>query len=288
MPIGFRSISGLNNARIAGGLNIGEIPGDGGAGPTAFIVFLSASGLVPGTGTIELLSPTNFPISASGADGNGNLSVTTTWVNSGDDIHFNQSGGGSGAIPDGFWAQAQLIRGTLSLINDQIAVDIQFGDADVLSFPNSLTDPPTNPNHSNDTWDGSQGQTTLEWDAASSESPIGTAIIRNGVVVASIPYVAGANTFIDTVFASGDYIYEFAFYKYPDEISPPTAPFTVSFGGSSTFEMTGSGGFDFGGSALFQFLVDPSGIYKLTSGKTHDTIYDNSAGGNTTVNVKIP
>ena len=52
--------------------------------------------------------------------------------------------------------------------------------------------------------------------------------------------------------------------------------------------MIGSGGLDLGGSALFSFLVDPSGIYKLTVNKTHDTIYDNVAGGATTVNVKIP
>lgn len=293
MSIGFRSSGNiLNNATIAGGLGVNQIPGDGGAGPSAFTIILSATGLVPGTGTIELLSPTTIVVSASGADLNGNLSCQTTWVNNGDDIHYSQIGGGIGSLPSGFWEQAQLIRGTLSLVSNTIGVDIQFGDADVLSFSTPLIDTPTNPTHSNDSWDGSQGKTTVafKYSNNNAENPNAIAIKRNGVVVASIPWVNGIvnYTYDDIVFAPGTYIYSFAAYKYPDSIGPFSAPFSVTFGGPAKFEFIASGGMSFGGGAIFQFLVDPSGIYTLTIGKTHDTIYNNTKVGNTTFDMKIP
>lgn len=290
MPFGFRSTGNvLDNVKIAGGLSISEIAGDGGAGPNGFTVILSVTGLVPGTGQIEITSPTTFPISAAGADGSGNLSVQTTWINSGDDINFLQVGGGVGAIPDGFWAQPFLIRGTFSLLSNNIGVDIQFSDDDVLSYTQDLTNAPSNPQHSNDTWDGSQGKTKLTWDYNISDTPASFVIKRNGVAIASVPSVGvGSYSYTDTVFAPGTYTYSVAAYKYPSSISPFSSSFDVTFGGPPTFEFVASGGMSFGGGALFGFLVDPSGVYTLTPGKTHDTIYNNTKAGNTTIDVKIP
>jgi len=51
--------------------------------------------------------------------------------------------------------------------------------------------------------------------------------------------------------------------------------------------LVGSGSIDFGGTADFVFIGDPSGIYTLVPNKTHDTLYER-LGATTFVDVKIP
>ena len=289
MPVGFLSKSNISITDLAHGIRVAEIPGDGGVA-SAFILIVSISGLIPGTPCgVSILSPTTIPKNYTGtADGFGNASISTTWTRDTDDTHWLQSGGGAGIFPDGFWNL--IITGNFTPTDNPYGgIDIQFGISDVISFTSDLNDPPTNPTHSNDTWDGSIGTTKLKFDITSTESPDSVAVVRDGVVVANVPYSGnGSYEYVDSVFSGGTYTYEFFAYKYPDSRSASSSSFSVSFGGVPTFEMIGSGGLDLGGSALFQFLVDPSGIYTLTPGKTHDTIYADTASGNATTNVKFP
>ncbi len=293
MSIKFRSISGLDNTRLGHGLNTGEIPGEGGAGPNTFIIFLSASGLEPENPSISisLLSPTSVSATESGTDANGNISVTVTWVNLGDDKHFAQAGGGSGNFPDGFWNTLELVRGHLSVPTaDGIEIDIQFTDYPVIDFAQSLSNSPDTPTTRDQQWNGSEGQVTLDVTLPNlSESPTSIAIARNGEVIANVPVTAlNDYSFTDFVFASGVYDYEVFAYKYPNSRSLSSAATRATFGVVSSFEITGSGGFEFGGSAVIGFLVDPSGLYKLVIDKTHDTIYTNTSAGDDTENVAIP
>lgn len=50
---------------------------------------------------------------------------------------------------------------------------------------------------------------------------------------------------------------------------------------------SGGGGIDLGGAATIVFSINPSGIYTITPGKLHDTLYER-LGETTTINVKIP
>lgn len=278
MPLHFRSISGLDNARIAGGLSVAEVPGEGGAGPNAFIYILSASGLVPGTGTIEITAPTDHVVSASGADSNGNLSCSVTWVNTGNDQDFVQSGGGSHNFPGGFWNTLQLLRGSLSLVSSQIGIDIQFSDDDVISFTQDLNDSPDNPTNDAPNWNGDQGTVDLHFDITSTESPDSIAVVRDGVVIAAIPYTGnGSYTYTDIVFATGDYDYEFFAYKYANSRSAATSPITVSFSSVPSITMTMSGGIEFGGAAIIVFLGNPTGTYTIIKDKTNDTLYNSDS-----------
>jgi hypothetical protein len=71
----------------------------------------------------------------------------------------------------------------------------------------------------------------------------------------------------------------------PDAASDPSDPVTLSW--EDTI-ITMLGGIDFGGSASFIFSADPSGIYTLVPGKTHDTLYDRIGEEVTSLDVKIP
>lgn len=289
MSIGFRSIDSLNNAAAAIGKKVSEIPGDGGGGPAGFTLIASATGLIPGQPCTLEVFPSNG-VFASGADGNGNISASVTWINSGDDRHFLQVAGGVGDFVDGF--MNSLCRAILSIASNNIGFDIQFSTGDFLGFTQDLVGGPGPNTYKDPTWDGSLGEVTLDmhYDDTLSETPDSIAIVRDGVVIASVPIILGTKDYeyIDTLFAAGTYVYSFFVYKYPDSRSPISSSFSLTLGGPPTFEMIASGGISFGSGATFQFLVNPSGLYKLTANKTHDTIYTNSVVDNGTINVKIP
>lgn len=283
MSVGFRDLSGLDNTRVSHGLSVSEIPGDGGAGPLGFTIIISASGLDPGTGSIALASPTTIPKSSSGADENGNISVQVTWFNNGDDINFSQAGGGIGTFNSGFWAEPFLIRGSVVPSDKPMAIDIQFSPEPVIDYTHDLNNFPDNTHHLDPNWNGDQGDVELDFDITSSESPDSIAIVRDGVVIANVPYTGdGSYSYTDIVFAPGDYEYSFFAYKYPDSRSESTAPFSVTFGGAASITMTMSGGITFGGSAIIAFLGNPTGTYTIVKDKTNDTLY------NTDDDVAIP
>lgn len=286
MAVKFRSLSGIDNAGIAAGYSVSEIPGEGGAGPLGFVIFLSASGLPANDPTIsiEIITPANPVKFSNGTDGDGNISVTVTWINTGNDQDFLQAGGGAGNFPDGFWNTEDLIRGNLTIESSNIAIDIQFSSDDVIDFDEDLVNPPDTPSPHDKQWDGFQGQVTLDIPLPDlSEDPDSIAVTRDDEVIAAIPVTAETDySFIDTVFAPGTYEYKVFTYKYPNSRSAFSSSAPVSFGGSSTITMTMSGGITFGGSATIAFIGNPTGTYTIVKDKTNDTLY------NTEEDVAIP
>lgn len=293
MPIGFLSKSDISVTDLAHGIRMADIPGDRGA-VQSFILIISINGLTPGTFcSVAILSPTGTPLSNSGpADAFGDLSISTTWVRDTDDTHWLQVAHGAGVFPDGFWNL--IITGNFAPIdNPSGGIDIQFGTEDVISYNSDLSDTPTNPTHGTPNWDGSKGNIDLGIDYANSsmEDPDSIAVVRDGAVVGTIPWVNGITsyTYTDVVFAAGTYTYSFFVYKYPNSRSADSTSFSADFGGVPTLELVMSGGFNMGGVMGFNFLVDPSGIYKLTPGLLHDELYNRADPLDiTTENVAIP
>lgn len=287
---GFLSKSNISASDIANGIKMSEIPGDRGI-VNSFLLIITNSGLSPGSpGYASILSPANPIVSESGpADEFGHVGISLGWLRITNDTIWGQVSGGGGLFPNGFWDLT--VRGNIS-ISGWADIDISFSSTDVLGFTQDLTTGTDVPIPSDPSWDGNKGQVTLNvhYDDTLAEHPDSIAIIRDGVAIANIPLVIGVKdySFVDTVFAAGTYSYSAAVYKYPNSRSALSLAAPVSFGGPPTFELVGSGGFSLGGSAIFGFLVDPSGLYKLVIGKTHDTIYTNSGSSNDTVNVAIP
>jgi hypothetical protein len=289
MPIGFRSKSGITQAEGVGGFNVNSIPGSGSAGPQAFVVFASASNLPISDPTIsiQLLPSMHF---TEGTDENGNISVTATWVNTGDDIHYALVGGPTGAFTDGAWNYITSI--ILTHGSSDIEIDIQFGILDpVADYNQVLTVNPTDPTVDPPNWNGDIGTTNLNftYDNTTMEDPDAFAIYQNDVVLASVPFNGTNYSYPVVVFAAGPYNYKVVAYKYPNSVSGPSDTISIDFGGIPSLELVMDGGFEMGGSFVFNFLVDPSGIYKLTSGLTHDTLYNRADPLDiTTVDVAIP
>lgn len=286
MAVGFLNLSNLTVADLAHGIPLSTMPGDRGV-VDSFILIISINGLTPGTPCmVAITAPTTATVSDSGpADDFGTLSISVSWQRSSGDTNWNQAGHGAGVFPDGFW---NLIATGVISPGDQGygAIDIQFGDTDVIGFSEDLTDVPDNPQNEEPSWDGEQGSVLLEvdYDNSDNEDPDSIAIVRNGVAIVNIPWVDGITSysFTDTVFEEGDYDYEFFVYKYPNSKSGSTSPISVSFGGVPSITMTMSGGITFGGSATMVFLGNPTGTYTLITNKTNDTLY------NTEDNVAIP
>lgn len=286
MPVGFLSKSGISITDLAHGIRMADIPGQRGA-CQSFILIISVTGLAPGTPcSVTILGPSNAPLINSGtADEFGNLSISTTWIRDTDDTHWLQVTYGAGIFPDGFWNIT--VTGNFTPIdNPSGGIDIQFSYTDVLLFSQDLTNAPDSPTHDDPNWDGNQGTINLHVDYANSsmEDPDSIAVVRNGEVVGTIPWVNGITSYdyTDVVFDAGDYEYEFIVYKYPDSRSALSSAFSVSFGGVPSITMTMSGGITFGGSAIVAFLGNPTGTYTIVKDKTNDTLY------NTDEDVAIP
>lgn len=274
MPLGFLTAGPVNNAASAAGLFPSQMAGDRGI-VQGFVLIGSATGLDPSTGVIEIF-PSNG-VFASGADGDGNLSVSVTWLRGSSDTEWLQVGGGTNEFPDGFWQT--LCRIILSLAKDTISWDIQFSREDVSVYNQDLSASPTNPDAGPPDWNGDTGtvELTIDYDNADNEDPDSIAILRDGELLANIPWVDGVTSysFVDTVFAAGDYDYEFFVYKYSGPSrSATTSPITVTFGGPASITMTMSGGITFGGSATIVFLGNPNGTYTIVKDKTNDTLYN--------------
>lgn len=286
MSIGFLSKSNISIADLAHGIRMADIPGDRGA-IQSFILIISVNGLAPGTPcSVSILSPTNTPLNNSGsADESGDLSISTTWIRDTDDTHWLQVSHGSGIFPDGFW-NVTVVGNFTPADNPSGGIDIQFSSTPVNTFTTDLIDTTHDPTHGDPNWDGSKGNIDLhvDYDNTSMEDPDSIAVLRNGEVVGTIPFVNGITSYdyTDVVFEAGDATYEFFVYKYPDSRSISTAPFTVTFGGAPSITMIMSGGITFGGSAIISFLGNPTGTYTIVKNKTNDTLY------NTDENVAIP
>lgn len=283
MPTGFRSIIVSYQTMSDGLLTIGEIPGDPGMGPTSAVITVTGFNF---SNTVPPVSMQLFPSGRLTNHPNSSVPIgaTATFSNDGDDIHYSISGGGSATFVDGFWAQA--VRGQCDNATGEYAFDIQFSTLDpnsVTDFPNVLPNAPQNVQAGEPDYDPAteKGDVTITWNADKK-----AVILRDGEARGSVP--VGEGTFTDFVFAPGDYTYTVRFYDYgPNAISADSAPVVVSFNSTlPDIAITGSGGIDFGGSASFVFIGDPSGIYTLVVNKTHDTLYERTDVNS--VNVKIP
>jgi hypothetical protein len=278
MAFGFLTASPITAAQIAAGMKMSEIPGDRGIVQSALCI-VSVSGLTEGTFSIaEILAPANPINFESGpVDATGSRSVSVFWLRDTGDTLFGQAGGGPGTFPNGFWDVT--IRGLISP-NDQGYGEflVGFSSDNVVNYNEDLIDSPHSPSNDTPNWNGDQGQVTLhiQYDNANNEDPDSIAIIRNGEAILNIPWVDGTTDYsiTDTVFAADTYEYDFLVYKYPGSKSGLAGALSVPIGGIPSIEMIMSGGMSFGGSMGFNFLVDPSGIYKLTTGLKHDELYN--------------
>jgi len=296
--LGFKSITGLTQSQAVAGLVIAAIPGDTGIGPSIIVLQAEGSGLPPSDASINItLAPGGHV--GFGSDNNGNISATITLFNSGDDKTFAISGGGGNLVfPHGVWAS--LITGTVNYLFGTRGFDIQFTTLEKTDFTQSLVDAPTNPNHTNDSWDSvkQQGQTDLSftYTNASSENPDAFAINRsfNGgasTFVGSVPRTNGvtAYTYTDYVFEAGTYTYTFQAYKYgaPDIISPESASINVVFSGTNPdINVTMDLNMDMGFASTMLFITDPSGIYTLIPDQDYDRLYQRTT--DTFLDVAIP
>lgn len=296
MSLGTKQVT-VSKTQANDSVDLVNIPGDGGVGPSAIVIFAfndpdgSLTPSDPFT-TIQLFPSSHF---TSGSDSNGNISVTATLVNSGDDKIYNIAGGGSFSFADGFWkgnVRAQLV----SLIDSNITFFVQFSTLAPEDFTPDTSDPPDNVDASNISYDVDEdkGEVTISWDYDNHDSfdPVAFAVLRDGNFVASVPFdpLVTSYEFPDVVFNADGNTYEYtvAAYKYgPDTISPETPSVPVVFSGSTpNIDVTGSGGLDTGGAPAMVLIADASGIYTLTPDSRHDTIYDRS--NTSTLNVEIP
>lgn len=298
MPLGFLSISGLTHNQANDGYPIASIPGDRGGPVTDCVLIASGSGLPPLDGAIgiQLFPGTHF---SNGTDSFGEISATITLANlAGDDKTWTPSGGGVDiTFTKGFWAQ--LIRGTVSTTNGTRGFDIQFLTLEPGDFTQTLTRAPQTLNHSDDSWDTDEekGSTdlTFTYDNADNEDPVSFVITRtktgdSSKFVGTLLWEDGTTdyTYTDYVFEEGEYTYSIQAYKYsPNVTSPASNSTVVTFGGTSPdINITMDLAFSLDWVSTVVLIVEPSGIYTLVEGKTHDTLYTH--GSPATVDVEIP
>lgn len=293
MPLGSKSITGLTHDQANDSLPFASIPGDSGGPVSAVVLFVTGEDLPPSDGTITLqLFPTGK--FTNGTDSDGNISVTATLVNSGDDKSFNIAGGGAPVVfTEGFWKDD--IRGVSNTIVGVYGFSIQFSYYEFADFDPTLIDSPTNVTLVSSSWDAveEEGKVDLSfsYDNGNAENPTSLAVVRDGVFVGYVPWVDGTTdyTYSDYIFAPGDYVYEVYAYLYgaPNLISGPSASISVPIGAGLP-DISAVGGMDialdFTSSVIF--ISDPSGIYTLVPDKTHDTLYNRV--DTTSVDVKIP
>lgn len=290
--LGFKSITGLTNLQAGDGIPISSIPGDTGIGPSIAVLTALASGLPPSDGSISITLFPNGVATQFGTDPSGNITVQMTIFNNGDDKSFAVAVYGINiTLPDGFWAQ--LIRSSVNSALGTRGFDIQFTTLEPTDFNPTLVDPPDNLADSNTSYDpiADEGNTdlTFSYDNSNAENPTALAVLRDGVFVGSVPWVNGTTSYAytDTVFAPGTYTYTVKAYKYPDAISPASNSVPVTFGGTSPdINVTTDLSFSLDWLSTIVLIVEPSGIYTLVEGKTHDTLYTHTTPA--TVDVKIP
>lgn len=306
MPIGFKAITGLTHNQGNAGMAIGAIPGDSGGPISAIQITALGFGLPPNDPSLAMIVYPNGSSVSTGTDSDGNISASITLVNSGNDITFAIVGGAGGNIDlvDGVWAQ--LIRGYVNHESGTRGFGVQFTYYEITDFLPGLTVTPTNLVAANTAWDpewgindgnDGRGNTDLTWDYDNTlgEDPLGFAIVRDGVLVATVPFEDGVTTYeyTDYVFEEDTYEYWIITYKYlPDmEMSLPSDTIEIEFGGDivgPAINVTGNINVDISFISPLVFISDPSGIYTLVPGKADDTIYNRPGVTVETIHVKIP
>lgn len=279
------------------GVQIASMPGDGGLGPSIFVAFANSSGFPPNDGSVSIILYPSAELD-SGSDELGQVGVSKTFTNGGNDKTFAYTGG-STDFPSGLWQGS--IRALLTPPDHNVTFTIQFlcsDPNDPADFPNTLNRKPINPGSMDTSFDpiADEGHTTITftYDNSLAENPTALVVMRDNLPVGSIPWTDGVTSysFADTVHSPGsaNFTYTIRAYKYgsPNSISGNSTSTIVTFGGVlPDIAITGSGGFAMGSSAIVVILGDASGIYTLSTSATHDTLYQRS-GGAATQNVAIP
>lgn len=272
----FRSLS-VSRTAANTGVPISGFSGDGAlTGPSAIVIFASNS--TPLTPNDPNVSITLYPSGhlVVGTDSNGRISATATLVNTGDDQNFSIAGGGTYFKSTGLWQD--LVRAVLVAIDpSDVQFDLQYSGDALTDFSQGGPPTPNSPTITNITNPDAQLNTkmdvTIQYKNAdpvnSYHAMITRAIkgqsITTAVMVGSTPLLApgATTTFTDVVDNTNNYDYYVYFYDGSLNISSSPAKVTTNA----------------------VITADPSGVYTLTPGKTHDTLYDHQGG---TTNVAIP
>lgn len=197
----------------------------GGPGPASVVIIAGADGLSPNDPNISLqFFAGSMFISSNGTDANGSISIIKTYVNQGDDIHFNMVGGGTAEFTEGFWNG--LFRIVTNTEQGTREIHIQYSAHDILndsewppnptfSIPTNVVATPAEYNEETEGW-----EVTYSWDAVPDPDEIGTTVVivpRTGPS-AGIPETkgsvpAGITTYTDTIYP----YYGPEFDEYVDE-----------------------------------------------------------------------
>ena len=292
----------INNGTFPQATIVDEVPfttlvGDGGGTcPIVFVLQVSVTGLTPGD---PLASLQIFPSGAftNGVDINGNIGVSATFTDNGDQLSyaFTGSGGVSGNanFTEGVWAGG--VRATLTgYTGRSVEVTMQA----LVSLPPDFTgpaEPPTTPTDLEvidaEYNEDDRQEVTLSWttDATEDGSIISVDDGVTTVVVAATP--TSVTTEIPVVLPPGLVgpitIIVQTYIGPPGNISPTaTVPLTVP--ANITPPIEGTLTIDVALAGTMQVIGDPSGIYVSVPGKTSDTLYERAAGTTTTQDVAIP
>lgn len=295
-----RSRTGLTYQQAFDSITIASIPvisGVGGGPISAAFILFGGSNLPHNDPSIGLQI---FPgeKTSSGTDSSGNISVTMTIVNSGDDKTFDIAGGGQAVFSAGFWANS--IRGVSNTADGVYEFYIDASVLELSDFTESLTDTPgglnsSSPSFNPETEEG-QVDLTFTYNNADGEDPVSLAILRDGgsgaEIIGYVPWEDGTilYSYTDYVFSGGSFTYTIRAYKYDPSpaISPPSGSIIVSFSESlPDISVISDLMVDISLNSDVFFIGDPSGIYTLIKDKTHDTLYERS-GLTDSVDVAIP
>jgi hypothetical protein len=288
-------------------LKIVDVPGGGGIGPDSFTIAVSNVDVLPPNDPSYSMTLNPSGAIASGTDSLGQIGVLKVFsqIGTNGSVFGWSAGGGSPSggtttLPGGFW------QGNISVpINgpgwNTAQVYISYNSPDIKTeFPNNLIEPPRPPQVTiTEDWPGltspdkERVNIEFQYDNLDSEDPDGFAVLRSEItdnptsdptiadVIASVPFDPLTDTFNleDIILAAGKYTYWVQAYRMSDtSISPFSDPGVLEVSGlPPSISITGSGGIDIGGTAIVIFMGDPSGIYTVIEGKTHDTLYQRTS-----------
>lgn len=255
-------------------------------GPTTAVVFAIGENLTPGQFvSIQLFPGGEF---ASGFVGsNGAISVVTTYT--ANDNTYKLYNGLS--YPNGWWGSQ--LRAVLSYSeeaspNASVRFTVQLGGpgiADLVLDPG--LSPPTNFQNTPPIFDPEDetSEFTLSWTNQEELPVVVTTTYPGGFVyeegMAVYPNEQLPINFVNEVPPVANWTYSIRhFNPATSEVSAPTSIIiTVQTSGPvPDIDHTMSGQIDLGDAATVVFIGDPSGIYTLMVGKTHDTIIDRITG----------
>lgn len=254
-------------------------------GPQIVVIFAYVNGVLPvdcETCSIQEFPGSRFSVGAAG----GSIVATATLTNLGNDKSYAVAGDGTIIVFSGM--MAEMVRSAVTATNiDTVSclftVQWQGHDIDGFNGP-PLTESPNPPeiidsNYDPDTETG-DNTFTFTYENALAEDPTSFAVQRTGPggaseteLVGSVLFVLGVTNYEYTdysVTAPGPYTYQLIPYKLSTHSVGPTSgpavnPDIAIITGLSFAEDLGSS---------IMLLSDPSGIYTLIEGKTHDTLYE--------------